>query len=353
MNVLTVLGDSERAEAVQRFLRPAVDALWSADDLASARKVLASGGVDLVVADGFLADGAATDLLEDPMEPDFPLVVLGLPGPRVGADARSRGAVAWLPWEEGSLRALPHLLHGAMREHGLRDRARVAEERLLHANRLMGVGRLAAVMAHEVGTPLNVARMHAQLLSSSHPDDDSIREACDAMVGQIDVVSRRVRAMLDFARLGERGRGAINLAEAVHSAVGLVEPLARRQRVELRLDGPQLVAVANRSQVQQVVFNLVTNALHALSGPGTVEVVLEATEREGRAFAVVAVIDDGPGVADAVRERLFDAFVTTKPVGGGTGLGLAVCREIAEAHGGWVDLVSEPGRTEVRVAFPA
>jgi signal transduction histidine kinase len=65
------------------------------------------------------------------------------------------------------------------------------------------------------------------------------------------------------------------------------------------------------------------------------------------------VLDDGPGVAEAVRAHLFDAFVTTKPVGRGTGLGLAVCREIAEGHGGWIDVASEPGRTQVRVAFPA
>jgi two-component system C4-dicarboxylate transport sensor histidine kinase DctB len=159
--------------------------------------------------------------------------------------------------------------------------------------------------------------------------------------------------MLDFARLGERGRGAINLAEAVHSALALLEPLVRRQRVELVVEGPDLIVVANRSQVQQVVFNLVTNALHALSGPGRVEVRLTAMERDGVAFGVLAVLDDGPGVAEAVRAHLFDAFVTTKPVGRGTGLGLAVCREIAEGHGGWIDVASEPGRTQVRVAFPA
>ncbi len=195
--------------------------------------------------------------------------------------------------------------------------------------------------------------MQAQLIAAEFSDNESIRSACDIIVEQIDVVAGRIRAMLDYARLGERGRGPINLAEAVHSAVALLEPLARRQGVELVVHGPELVVVANRSQVQQVVFNLVTNSLHALDGPGPVELELARTEREGRPFGVLVVTDDGAGVPKEVADQIFDTFVTTKPAGRGTGLGLSVCWDIAASHGGWIDVVSQPGCTRVEVGFPA
>lgn len=347
--MLAMVEASDVAAAVQEVLKPVVDGLWWADDLGEARRLLADQDVSVVVASYTVDEVRATDLFDGAADPPFPLVVLcGSDDQRV--DAVEHGAIESLG--RSHVAALPHLLRGAVREHGLRERARVAEERLLHANRLIGAGRIAAVTAHEVGTPLNVARMQAQLIAADRPGDAALDASCATIVEQIDVASQRMRALLDFARLGDRGRGPINLGEAVHSAVDLLAPIARRQGVVVQVDGPQLMVRANRSQVQQVVFNLLTNALHAVDGVGEVRVALAPVEREGRAFGTVSVCDDGAGVAEEVRHDLFDAFVTTKSAGRGTGLGLAVCRDIAESHEGWIDLHTEPGRTRLEVGFP-
>jgi signal transduction histidine kinase len=330
------------------------------DSVASARAA-SPGTFDVVIADFALPDGQATDLLPDAPDahgvpeaaaPSFPLVLLlaegDVPPPR-----EDRTLIDTVVKTPGTLAALPHIARGAVREFAQLRRARVAEDRLRHANRLIGTGRLAAVLAHEVGTPLNVARMQAQLLAAEPGATDATRRASQTIIDQLDVISSRIRGMLDYARAGNPGRTAIGLHEAVDSAVDLLRPLARRKGVELELAiDDALVVDANRSQIQQVVFNLVANALHALRQGGRVEVRIARESADPTDWALVSVTDDGPGVPDAIRDQLFDAFVTTKPAGRGTGLGLSVCRDIAASHHGTLTLDAPDGRTRFTLRLP-
>lgn len=195
--------------------------------------------------------------------------------------------------------------------------------------------------------------MQAQLLAAEPGATAATRRASETIIDQLDVISSRIRGMLDYARAGNPGRTSIGLHEAVDSAVDLLRPLARRKGVELELAiDDALVVDANRSQIQQVVFNLVANALHALRQGGRIEVRIARESAAPSDWALVSVTDDGPGVPEAIRDQLFDAFVTTKPAGRGTGLGLSVCRDIAASHHGTLTLDVPDGRTRFTLRLP-
>lgn len=353
MELLVVGGCGEIANTIRRGFAGAA-AVTVLPTLASAGAHLLGRKPPAAVVTVDPPDGDGTQLLEGmASSPPFPLVVLtASPDERTAVEAIKAGALDYLPLDEATLAALPLIVRAVRREFLLARRAEIAEDRLRHANRLIGTGRLAAVTAHEVGTPLNVARMQAQILAGEEVPE-SVVEGCGRIVEQLDVVAERLRGMLDYARVGTPGRAILSLTEAVQSAVQLLQPLAVRQGVVVSVEGEAQAVFCNRSQVQQVVFNLLTNALHALDGRGTVRLRIGATRRDGRSFGTVAVEDDGPGVGPAMQDHLFDAFFTTKAAGRGTGLGLAVSRDIAVAHGGWLECISVPGRTVFTLGLPA
>lgn len=301
-----------------------------------------------------LPNGVGTDLLDGmASSPPFPLVVLTPhPDEREAVEVIKAGALDYLPLDESTLTALPHIIRGVRREFLLARRAEVAEDRLRHANRLIGTGRLAAVTAHEVGTPLQVARMQAQILMANTAETSTL-DGCGRIIEQLDAVAERLRGMLDYARVGTPGRAPLSLTEAVRSAVAMLQPLAIRQGIAMTMEGEDQIVFANRSQIQQVVFNLLANGLHALEDHGDIRVRVRSTTRDHRTYGIVEVHDNGPGVAPAIQDHLFDAFFTTKAAGRGTGLGLAVSRDIATAHGGWLECRSVPGDTTFLLGVPS
>ena len=168
-----------------------------------------------------------------------------------------------------------------------------------------------------------------------------------------------IRQLLDFARPRALEPGDEDLATLARSAVALVAPLARKRDVVLVVDAPEPVgARVDRGQLQQVLLNLLSNALHATAADGSVRVAVdEVVARspggaEGR-FARLRVEDTGAGIAPEHLPHVFEPFFTTKDVGEGTGLGLSVSHGIVRDHGGWVEARSELGRgTTFEVYLP-
>lgn len=218
-----------------------------------------------------------------------------------------------------------------------------ALRRLCAEQRLSTVGQMAGEVAHELNTPLANILGYAQL-AQSQTADAGVREPLDVIVEQARRAGQIVGDMLTVARAPALTNQAVDLAELARAFSRLVAPLARRQgiQVEIRDAGPA-PAWADASRIEQILFNLVTNATQA----GAHHITLIP------AAGVLDVIDDGPGVVPEMRDRLFEPFATSKPQGQGTGLGLAICRRLAEEMGGSLALAaSAPGHTCFRLTLP-
>jgi two-component system NtrC family sensor kinase len=224
-----------------------------------------------------------------------------------------------------------------------------ALEQLRHADRLATVGRLAAGLAHELGTPLNVVSGRAKLIQKSPDATEAIRENARIVGDQTQRVAQIIRQLLDFARTSEARKTPANLGQVLQEVVTLLEPMARKRSVNLELCVPDRMpdVFIDRAQIQQVVSNLIVNALQATQPAGTVRVTAEQAQGHGDASASghirLVVADNGTGMPPEVRARVFEPFFTTRPVGEGTGLGLSVAWGIIQEHGGHIDLETSEG----------
>jgi len=223
------------------------------------------------------------------------------------------------------------------------ERRRAEEERqaLAHANRVTTVGQLTASIAHEVNQPIAavVTNAHAALrwLNMQPSDPEEVRQALDRIVkaGRRagDVISR-MRALV---RKAPPRNDPLDINEVIREVIALTRSELDRTGTELQTrlaDGLPLVP-GDRIQLQQVMVNLILNAVEAMSGSdeGSRELLI-STEEDGANGVRIAVRDWGPGLKPESLDRLFDAFYTTKP--DGMGMGLSICRSIIEAHGGRV-----------------
>ncbi len=223
-------------------------------------------------------------------------------------------------------------------------------ERSMHASeRLAAVGGLAAGIAHEIGTALNVVQGRAQLLLEGPGGKGSGENELATIVKQCERISKTVRRMLDFSRAHESEPIRCDLNDIVGEALELLAPETKQVRLEVELAEAIPKVQADRVRIREVIVNLVLNALHVIDGDGQLRVSTRASASAsasasvGEGFAELSVGDDGPGIPAEIRERIFDPFFTTKPAGEGTGLGLAITANIVSEHGGAIEVESEAG----------
>lgn len=234
--------------------------------------------------------------------------------------------------------------------------ARIAAlEQLRHADRLTTVGTLASGVAHELGTPINVVDGYAQLLREDASAGERAHDSADVIMRQCKRMTQIIRQLLDFARSGGPKGTTADVGEVARETLRMLEPLSRKRQVKTTLERGDSAAVARieYGAMQQVLANVVINGLHAMPGGGSLAIVIS---REHRApgpdqpeadYLCVSVRDTGVGMDEEVRKRIFEPFFTTKDVGEGTGLGLSVAYGIVRDHGGWIDVISEPGQGSV------
>ncbi len=220
-----------------------------------------------------------------------------------------------------------------------------ALQQLRHADRLVTVGRLAAGIAHELGTPLNVIAGRTKLLRRGGAASEVLEESLGIVADQVDRMAAIIRQLLDFARHREPKRALTELGAIVGSTVRLMQPIARKRSVELCVEGEgSVVASVDRAQIEQVLSNLIVNAVDACSDGGKVKISCGALPaRDGEPPApFIRIEDDGRGMDEATQSRIFEPFFTTKDVGKGTGLGLSVAYGIVQEHGGALQVESTP-----------
>ncbi len=230
-----------------------------------------------------------------------------------------------------------------------------AMEQMRHMDRLTTIGRLASGIAHELGTPLNVISGRAGMISDGTipPGSPEIRTNAATIESQAERMTRIIRHLLDFARQRPPERVETDGEQVVRQAVELVDCLGYRGqvRVEIPDGGGPLTASMDPVQMQQVMTNLIENALQAMPAGGETLVSVASVHAEppagiaapGERFLRITVEDQGEGIAEADLPSIFDPFFTTKDVSEGTGLGLSITYGIVREHGGWIDVVSRPG----------
>ena len=227
---------------------------------------------------------------------------------------------------------------------------REMRSRLAETERLAAVGELVAGVAHEVNNPLSTISAFAQLLLRDEPLSAEQRESVEVIHAETQRASQVMRDLLTFARRSEREPEPLALNEVVERTVRLRSYDMDAQRITCRLDlDPELPAVTGDArQLQQVVLNLVTNAVQAMSQNGG---TLHLVTRAERDRAVLEVRDTGSGIPPEIRIHIFEPFFTTKR--DGTGLGLSVSYGIVTAHGGMITVADTgPGGTTFRVSLP-
>jgi two-component system NtrC family sensor kinase len=214
---------------------------------------------------------------------------------------------------------------------------REVTRRLFHAEKMSAVGQLAGGVAHEINNPLGGILAFAQLMSReerSAEDMENLRLIQDAA----NRAKRIVESLLRFSRRPrEEEKGPVPLPQVVDDALFLLSSQLKEGRTEVIRRCDPAVAMGNANQLQQIVVNLLVNALQAMNGEGTVTI---STGEAGPGRVQLVVSDTGPGVRPEIAKRIFEPFFTTKPEGQGTGLGLSICYQIAEEHGGSIRVES-------------
>jgi signal transduction histidine kinase len=232
-------------------------------------------------------------------------------------------------------------------------------EQLRHADRLTTVGRLAAGVAHELGTPLNVIQARAEMIETGEADDPT---DCARIVREQSVrITKIVRQLLDFARKRPAELEWSDLGAAARNAADLLASLAKKRGIVIDVEAPDAGPFAQVAPhaIEQVLTNVLVNAIQASPDNGCVRAEVFATTATSprlgmvRDCVVFRVSDQGPGIPADVEQHLFDPFFTTKDVGLGTGLGLSVSYGIVDEHEGWIEVSSsEEGGAAFTIFIP-
>jgi PAS domain S-box-containing protein len=219
------------------------------------------------------------------------------------------------------------------------------QQQLVRADRLAAVGTLAAGVAHEINNPLAYVQLSLQLIEQKLVRGGELAQViADAQHG-VDRIAAITHSLRMFARAGDehaRGVEPIDPVGALDRAVAMVHNDLRHRAQLVRRVAESPWVVANASQLEQVLVNLLLNAIQALQGKPEDTITVELAPR-GTAEVVITIRDTGCGMAAAIRDRVFDPFFTTKPAGEGMGLGLAISKTIVDAFHGRLELESTEG----------
>jgi C4-dicarboxylate-specific signal transduction histidine kinase len=213
------------------------------------------------------------------------------------------------------------------------------EQQLIHGEKLASVGRLAAGVAHEIGNPLAAILGLLELLREGDLGAAQSSEFLRRVQRETERIHQIIRDLLDFARLSPEAEQPLetsDLRSVIDDAVNLVKPQkdSKDIAIHVAIDPATSEVLGPRHRLTQITLNLLLNALDALEGKGRIDVRAEPSA-DGASVSLF-VMDTGPGIADEMKDKLFDPFTTTKPAGKGTGLGLAVTHAIVQGLGGTI-----------------
>ena len=225
------------------------------------------------------------------------------------------------------------------------------EAQLQQSDKLSSIGLLAAGVAHEVNTPLAGISSYSQMLMQQIPDNDPRRQLLEKIYRQTSRASLIVNNLLNFSRLTEARYAPVDLNRVIDDTIQLLEAQLRNTEIEVvrSYTNDLPLAFGDGPKLQQVLMNLILNARDAMPHGGRLEISTESDEDS----AMVEVRDTGLGIAPEHLAKIYDPFFTTKQIGKGTGLGLAVSYGIVRDHGGHIDVESKLGEgTRFQITLP-
>jgi PAS domain S-box-containing protein len=222
-----------------------------------------------------------------------------------------------------------------------------------HAEKLAAIGQLSAGVAHELNTPLGSVLGYARLLLKDKTLTAAQKEQASVIAEQAKKSSSIIQGLLRFARQSSRAKKTLEICQLndiIKETRPLLETELTKRKIDLTTDLAPLPAImADAQELEQVVLNLSMNAIQAIGSKGWINI---KTRQSGNRI-LMSIADNGPGIPEAIRSRIFDPFYTTKPIGEGTGLGLSICSGIIGDLGGTINIDSSPEEgTTIRVSFP-
>jgi PAS domain S-box-containing protein len=225
------------------------------------------------------------------------------------------------------------------------------EEQVQQSEKLSSIGLLAAGVAHEVNTPLTGISSYAQMLMQQVPESDPRRQLLEKIHRQTSRASAIVNNLLNFSRVSDARLVEVNVNRVLDDTIQLLEAQLRNTQIEVVRDYADHLPpiLGNAAKLQQVFMNLILNARDAMPHGGQLEIVTEASD----ATAAISFRDTGTGISAENLSKIYDPFFTTKQIGQGTGLGLAVSYGIIKDHGGHIQVESKPGEgTLFQITLP-
>jgi C4-dicarboxylate-specific signal transduction histidine kinase len=229
------------------------------------------------------------------------------------------------------------------------------QQEMGRVERLAALGRMTGTIAHELGTPLNSVLGYTQLLAQENLSEGGRR--------RLTIIETQVQRMGDIIQhylsrtRGSARKDRININELVEETLVLLNPIFQQHGVQVRSSLAKSLPLisGDNASLQRVLINLLDNAVDATQEGGLLKIGTRTSmSSENKAPGVIVEITDtGAGISPELLPKIFDLFVTTKPSGKGTGLGLVVCEEIVKFHGGTIDITSQVGQgTSVRIFLP-
>jgi len=210
------------------------------------------------------------------------------------------------------------------------------------SDKISTLGLLSSMLIHGIANPISVIAGINEVIKKRHTDDVTQKEL-EMMKNYIDQTLDLVNQVRSFARTEINQFLNVDLTEVIKNAVSLIGLINKKKKIQIRskLEGSSLKVRGNQSQLEQVLVNLLQNAVDAITDEGTIDISVESSLDKS---ANVVIRDSGSGLNPEHEKKIFSMFFTSKPPGKGTGLGLFICKEIMEKHGGTIQLASEPGK---------
>ena len=228
-----------------------------------------------------------------------------------------------------------------------------AHLKLVESEKIASVGRMAAGVAHEINNPLSGILIYAELVKDNIKGNNEVFGDIQEIIDQTLRCKKIVSDLLEFSRQSIGKASSFSLEKLISKCLNLLINQASFQNIDVRLDidGDPPEMVGDMGQLQQVFTNLIINAADAMEGKGRLEIKVRYDSERSR--FLISLADTGPGIPTEFRDKVFDIFFTTKPVGKGTGLGLSISQNIIKLHGGSIEFECPPeGGTTFNIELP-